>query len=199
MAVASTADHKLAILGAGPAHRHKRRFDRIIGCYDPDVSPKHVIRFHRQPAPNLLVLKFVDLDFPPPPPHDERKELQLATREQVEQALAFDSPGESLLIHCHAGISRSTAVAYAILAARLGPGAEAAAIEALYSLQPNAVPNRHIVALADEILGRGGALLAALDERELGDDAARTRRTANRQSYFDFYGCGALEADSPRR
>lgn len=65
-----------------------------------------------------------------------------------------------LLIHCAAGISRSTAAALAVLA--LGSAeSEAALARRLRRLAPHAAPNRRIVALADRLLAREGRLVAA--------------------------------------
>ena len=68
-----------------------------------------------------------------------------------------------LLIHCWAGISRSTAGAFVVLCA-LNPRADEHALaRALRRASPTAYPNRRIVALADDVLGRGGRMNAAVD------------------------------------
>ncbi|MCY4058706.1 MAG: hypothetical protein OXG44_11960, partial [Gammaproteobacteria bacterium] len=64
-----------------------------------------------------------------------------------------------LLTHCHAGISRSSAVA--LIAHVLQTGCPAKSAKALRSASPYASPNRRIVALADSIMGLGGALVDA--------------------------------------
>ncbi len=68
-----------------------------------------------------------------------------------------------LLVHCHMGISRSTACAYLALALAAGPGAEAAAFAELLRITVKPWPNRLVVALADAELGCKDALLAPLD------------------------------------
>jgi predicted protein tyrosine phosphatase len=68
---------------------------------------------------------------------------------------------EHLLVHCHMGISRSTATA-AILMAQDNPGREAEVFESLRAIRPCSWPNSRMVALADGLLERGGALVAAL-------------------------------------
>ncbi len=68
----------------------------------------------------------------------------------------------TLLIHCWAGVSRSTAVGYVAATLRDGPGSEAALAARLRQRAPFATPNRLIVALADEALGRQGAMTAAI-------------------------------------
>jgi predicted protein tyrosine phosphatase len=68
-----------------------------------------------------------------------------------------------LLIHCYAGLSRSTAAAFITLCA-LNPSAPERAIAlALRRASDTAVPNRRFVALADAFLKREGRMLAALD------------------------------------
>lgn len=68
-----------------------------------------------------------------------------------------------LLIHCHAGVSRSTALAYGAISMILGPGLENEAFEALLGITHKPWPNRRVVECIDGILGRDGALLAPLD------------------------------------
>ena len=68
-----------------------------------------------------------------------------------------------MLIHCWAGISRSTATAY-ITACVHNPDADERAIaEALREASPTATPNRRFVALADQALGRDGRMSAAIE------------------------------------
>jgi predicted protein tyrosine phosphatase len=66
-----------------------------------------------------------------------------------------------LVVHCHAGISRSTAAA-AVLMAQFNPGRETEAFLALLDMRPHAWPNTRVVELADRILARQGALLEGL-------------------------------------
>ena len=86
-------------------------------------------------------------------------------REHVEEIVRFlrASPLEaSLVIHCHAGISRSTATALVALALD-APGREHEAAALLREAAPFALPNPLLVQLADGALERGGALLDALE------------------------------------
>jgi predicted protein tyrosine phosphatase len=64
---------------------------------------------------------------------------------------------ERLLVHCHAGRSRSTATGLVWLWYRKGLTAPALA-DALLSYRPGAWPNTLILSLADRMLGAGGAL-----------------------------------------
>ena len=84
---------------------------------------------------------------------------------QVRSAIAFahqwDQP--SLLIHCHAGMSRSPAMALAILADWLGEGSEEEAVRELLRIAPLCTPNRLVVETADRVLGWEGRLVSALE------------------------------------
>ena len=66
-----------------------------------------------------------------------------------------------LLIHCHAGVSRSTATA-AILMVQQNPGREEDAFALIRKVRPRSWPNSRMVDFADTLLGCNGALKAAL-------------------------------------
>jgi predicted protein tyrosine phosphatase len=83
----------------------------------------------------------------------------------VEEILNFvagwDRSGP-LLIHCFAGISRSTAAAFTAMCA-LSPRADEAELAwELRGRSAVASPNRRMVALADELLGRDGRMVDAV-------------------------------------
>jgi predicted protein tyrosine phosphatase len=87
--------------------------------------------------------------------------------EHVRELLAFGrdlTPGAHLLVHCHAGVSRSTASLSLILAQAL-PACPAKAIFAeVLRIRPIAWPNLRIIELGDLLLQRDGTLTAALHE-----------------------------------
>lgn len=68
--------------------------------------------------------------------------------------------GAPILIHCWAGISRSSASALVTLALH-NPGREHEAAQAIRFASAIAAPNRRIVAIADRLLGLDGRLSAA--------------------------------------
>ena len=72
--------------------------------------------------------------------------------------------GAPLVIHCWAGVSRSTASAFAAACALNPHRDEAEIARKLRAASPNASPNRLIVALADKALGREGRMVRALEE-----------------------------------
>jgi predicted protein tyrosine phosphatase len=68
------------------------------------------------------------------------------------------------VVQCYAGISRSTASAFAAVCA-LNPNRDELEIaRKIRAASPIASPNRRIVGLADRALGRNGRMLRALDE-----------------------------------
>ncbi|MFG5117912.1 tyrosine phosphatase family protein [Methylorubrum sp. POS3] len=92
----------------------------------------------------------------------------LPEREDVETILAFGrdaaaSGGEvHILVHCHVGISRSTA-ALASLFAQAEPETPAETLIArLHDQREKAWPNARMIGFADDILGRGGSLSEAV-------------------------------------
>jgi predicted protein tyrosine phosphatase len=87
---------------------------------------------------------------------DVRRIIQLAEQLRSETG--------TLLIHCEAGVSRSTATALIMYACWLGRGREDEAMQRLMAQRPFAIPNRRMVALADRYLALDGRLLRARDQ-----------------------------------
>jgi predicted protein tyrosine phosphatase len=68
-----------------------------------------------------------------------------------------------MVVHCYAGISRSTASAFAAACA-LNPGRDEVSIAwELRRASRTATPNALIVSLADRLLGRGGRMIHAVE------------------------------------
>jgi predicted protein tyrosine phosphatase len=83
----------------------------------------------------------------------------------VKRILDFTSqlPARArVLVHCRAGVSRSTAIAYAILCQHSPPGMEMENLLHVQSLRDLVMPNRLIVKFADKILKRKGEMLSNL-------------------------------------
>jgi predicted protein tyrosine phosphatase len=79
-------------------------------------------------------------------------------------------PQRTLLIHCWAGISRSSAAAFAIACDR-NPGFESDIAIELRRQSPSATPNRLMVRLADDLLRRGGRMVEAIEAIGRGAEA----------------------------
>ncbi|MGH6795448.1 MAG: tyrosine phosphatase family protein [Methylocella sp.] len=97
----------------------------------------------------------------------------LPSETHVEKLLAFVRRWDQtapLLIHCFAGVSRSTAAAF-IAACALRPHRNEALIaQAVRANSPTATPNLRLVAIADSMLGRNGRMIAAIEKIGRGCD-----------------------------
>jgi predicted protein tyrosine phosphatase len=81
-----------------------------------------------------------------------------------------------LLVHCHAGVSRSTAAAILVLAQTCPETPVEEAVREVVRLRPRAWPNLRMLELGDEILGRGGEIIEAA--------AAHYRRALEREPWL---------------
>jgi predicted protein tyrosine phosphatase len=86
--------------------------------------------------------------------------------EHVARLLAFVRAWERarpMVVHCYAGISRSTAGAF-VAACALNPGRDEMGIaQQIRSASATATPNPRIVAIADRLLARDGRMIAAIE------------------------------------
>ena len=92
--------------------------------------------------------------------------LILPSADLVHQLLAFGRAWDAsapMIVHCWAGISRSSASAF-ILACDRNPQADEHLIAMrMRRAAKHAYPNRKIIALADDILGRRGRMVDAVE------------------------------------
>lgn len=149
----------IKVASLSTATKIKRRFDAVLTAEDPGM--RNGLRFHSHPHPDHLVLKFEDVDDPVPG-------IALPDIRHVEAAVAFgrEHASGSVLVHCKAGVARSSALALALISDRLGSGFEREAVTFLLATRPVAVPNLLVLEMADRVLGRGGRLEEAWLEVE---------------------------------
>jgi predicted protein tyrosine phosphatase len=76
-----------------------------------------------------------------------------------------------LLIHCWAGISRSTASAYTALCMLRPKADEEELAYELRAASPSATPNRLIISYTDVLLGRNGRMSRAIEKIGRGENA----------------------------
>jgi predicted protein tyrosine phosphatase len=133
----------------------RHRPERVISMLDPDwpfpeLGPTYGDRHLR--------LHFHDIQVPAP-------NQIMPSAQHIGELIRFVSAWDrknTILIHCRAGISRSTAAAY-IAACFANPQTDEYDIAAALRLaSPLARPNQAIVELADGQLGRNGRMSAAI-------------------------------------
>ena len=92
--------------------------------------------------------------------------LILPSADLVHRLLAFGRAWDArtpMIVHCWAGISRSSASAF-VLACDRNPEVDERAIAlTMRQAAKHAYPNRRIVALADDVLGRRGRMVDAVE------------------------------------
>lgn len=72
-----------------------------------------------------------------------------------------------ILVHCQAGVGRSTASAYVLRCIMMGVGKEMEAMKLLSEENKFLMPNHLIIDLADEVLGRKGKMSSAIRQTPL--------------------------------
>lgn len=130
----------------------------LLSIIDP-ITPEPG-EFDAAPPQARLTLRFHDIIAPEPglaPPEAEHIEALLAFGRTLP-----DSDPAHLLVHCHMGVSRSTAAMAALLVEAHPDATGEAVLAHLTRIRPQAWPNSRMIAFADDQLGRGGLLLQAL-------------------------------------
>jgi len=139
----------------------------IAGCFDPTMTHAISILDPETEEPEgfaaLAAEKFLRLRF-----HDVIEHQPSISAPDVGHIAAILNFGAALrdhaaprvLIHCHAGISRSTAAAIILLAHR-GAAAEAAVAQVV-SVRPKAWPNLRMIEIGDRMLKQEDRLVRAV-------------------------------------
>lgn len=158
------APFRLTICGLDEIARHRARgVSHVISILDPGYPAPPDLKAH--PGEARLELRFHDVI-------DEVAGMTAPTRAHIETLLAFGAglvrpPGAEahLLIHCHAGVSRSTAASVLLFASARPEWRAPDIFGAVAEIRPVAWPNLRMIEIGDALLGRRGELLVALRER----------------------------------
>jgi predicted protein tyrosine phosphatase len=127
--------------------------------------------------------------FARPPVVSAENHLHVAIHDISEPAEGMVYPGEEhvsrylnfirrwdrsapIILHCFAGISRSTAAAFSAFCAERPDLDEEEIALRIRKRSPEATPNPRLVALADEMLGRSGRMVRAIERMGRGVDAS---------------------------
>lgn len=98
--------------------------------------------------------------------------------DHIEKLIAFADRWDRetpLVVHCFSGLNRSTAAVYILMCALNPATPESLIAHHLRLASDTAAPNRIMVAVADQLLGRGGRMAIALDAIGSGSPAAEGR------------------------
>ena len=153
----------LTICGISELPEQKERaVTHVLSILDPDYpdpeaftvyDPHHrtILRFHDiiNPIEGMIL------------PQPEHVEAVLRFGEEVAAGKAERMQGH-LLVHCHMGISRSTAAMLTLMAQTDPDENEDRLFERLTEIRPQAWPNSRMIAFADDLLSRNGRLVDAL-------------------------------------
>jgi predicted protein tyrosine phosphatase len=153
----------LTICGIDEIPQHGRRaVTHVLSILDP--SWPEITGFKDYDTHRRTTLRFHDMIDPGPG-------VILPTKDHVRAILTFgdeiaaeagSTAARHVLVHCHAGISRSTAAMVSLLAQTAPSEDEDRLFARLREIRPQAWPNSLMIGFADDLLGRQGRLVAAL-------------------------------------
>lgn len=129
----------------------------VLSILDPDYPVPEAFGQYGEHA--RLERRFHDIIEPTPGmilPSPADADAVLAFGRLLQQATAA-----TLLVHCHAGVSRSTASMALILAQAMPRTPAAEILATVYGIREKAWPNLRLLEMGDARLGRGGSLVDA--------------------------------------
>ena len=151
----------LARLHATVDETKARHIVTLLRRTDVVTRPSHIA------AENHLVLSVDDI-----PAHMDG--MIVPAREHVERLIDFAGRWDRntpMVVHCYAGISRSTAAAFTAACALNPQRDEMQIARAIRNASRTAKPNAAIVSIADQLLKRDGRMILAIEALGPGEDA----------------------------
>nr|WP_298094126.1 protein-tyrosine-phosphatase [uncultured Shinella sp.] len=139
-----------------------RNVTHVLSLLDPELPELEAFQSYGRHHRTTLRFHDIIADLPERVrPRPDHVEAILAFGQDFLNRQEREAPSH-LLVHCHMGISRSTA-AMLTLMAQGNPDEEAESLfTRLVAIRPQAWPNSQMIGFADEQLGRKGELTAAL-------------------------------------
>ncbi|TXI00159.1 MAG: protein-tyrosine-phosphatase [Rhizobium sp.] len=143
-------------------NQRTRNVTHVLSLLDPEHPDLEV--FHSYAGHRRTTLRFHDII-------DAAQGRVMPQPEHVDAILKFgseldaqrNSQGAShLLVHCHMGVSRSTAAMLSLMAQANPEEPGDSLFHRLVAIRPQAWPNSQMIGFADEQLGRNGDLKSAL-------------------------------------
>ena len=156
----ATPPFGMTVCGIDELDGHRStRASHVLSILDPDFPVPEAFGSYGEHA--KLELRFHDII------EDDPGQIAPGP-EHVDALLAFGrdlraerSEPARLLVHCHAGVSRSTASMALILAQAMPEQPAEAILRTIYRLRDKAWPNLRLIELGDRRLDRHGTLVAA--------------------------------------
>lgn len=148
---------RISICGIAELHEFAGDVSHILGILDPGTPPPEGYVHHPEALRDEFRFYDVvvnDATRTMPTEADVAKILEVGEKLAKLQV-------KHLLVHCYAGVSRSTASAVTLMAQR-NPARAADIFAALGDIRPKAWPNTVMIGHADRLLGLGGTLVEAL-------------------------------------
>jgi predicted protein tyrosine phosphatase len=146
---------QLTVCGIGELTEPRERVTHIVSILDPETPvPPELTPY--QPH-QRLELRFHDVI-------DDAPGMQAPQPEHIQRLLAFTRavPAAHVLVHCHAGFSRSPASAILMLAQAWPDVPAHRIILEVLRLRGNVWPNLLMLEIGDRLLDRKGDILAAV-------------------------------------
>lgn len=134
----------------------ERKASHVVGLLDPGTAFPDIAGM---PEERRLRLSLHDIEAEEDG-FDHPADPHIAAILSFVRAWPREAP---ILIHCYAGISRSTATAYITACVHNPEVDEVEIAQALRKASSTASPNRRIIALADAALGREGRMTRAIE------------------------------------
>jgi predicted protein tyrosine phosphatase len=155
------APFRITVCGIEELAGHREScVSHVLSILDPDWPVPNAFGAYGEHA--RLELRFHDVI------EESNPDMIAPQLEHVADLLAFGggllvAPHDDahLLVHCHAGISRSTASMALVLAQALPDVPADRIFEEVLHIRPQAWPNLRILEIGDAMLGRRGELVAA--------------------------------------
>jgi predicted protein tyrosine phosphatase len=147
-------------LSRAPQIARDKKPSRVVSLLDPASSFPVLVGYGHD---RHLCVEVHDIN-------EEAAGMDACSDERMRRIIAFVSEWDRrdpMLIHCYAGISRSTATAYIAACVHNPDTDELQIAQTLRSASAAAWPNRRFVALADAELGRDGRMSQAI--ADIGD------------------------------
>jgi len=140
------------------------RVSHVLSILDPLTPSPDAFGAYSEHA--RLELRFHDVVEDNIPGYDAPQRHHVEALLGFGKTLIAEKPDDAhLLVHCHAGISRSTAASALLLAQARPDWSSTEIVAEIGCVRSKAWPNLRMIEFGDELLGRGGSLIKAVRTR----------------------------------